>query len=51
MKKTPLHFAAQRGTKDVAVFLIKLGANPYAQNIEGRVPFEECPRDEVIPYF
>ena len=51
MKNTPLHFAAQRGTKDVAVFLIKLGANPYAQNAEGRVPFEDCPRDEVVPYF
>jgi ankyrin repeat protein len=29
-KNTPLHFAAIRGTKDVAIFLIKLGANPYA---------------------
>ena len=29
-KNTPLHAAAIRGTKDVAIFLIKLGANPYA---------------------
>ena len=29
---TPLNFAAMRGTKDVAVYLLKLGANPYARN-------------------
>lgn len=42
LKNTPLHFAAQRGTKDVAIFLIKLGANPYAQNANQAVPYEEC---------
>ncbi len=29
---TPLHFAAMRGTKDLAVYLLKLCANPYARN-------------------
>jgi len=48
---TPLHFAAIRGTKDVAVFLLKLGANPYARNAQGNIPVEEVTRDEVIPYF
>ena len=29
---TPLHFAAMRGTVEVAKFLMNLGANPYARN-------------------
>ena len=29
---TPLHFAAMRGTQDVAKFLMNLGAQPYARN-------------------
>ena len=48
---TPLHFAAIRGTKDVAQFLIKLGANPYARNLAGNVPYEEVTKDEVLPFF
>jgi ankyrin repeat protein len=30
---TPLHFAAQRGTQELAKFLLTLGANPYMRNI------------------
>ncbi len=29
---TPLHFAAQRGTEELAKFLLTLGANPYVRN-------------------
>lgn len=50
-KNTPLHFAALRGTKDVAIFLIKLGANPYAQNQAGTVPYEDVQKEEALPYF
>ena len=45
---TPLHFAAIRGTKDVAIFLLKLGANPYARNNTGNVPYEEVTKEEVL---
>ena len=48
---TPLHFAAIKGTKDVAKFLMNLGANPYARNNSGNVPYEEVTRDEVLPFF
>lgn len=48
---TPLHFAAIRGTKDVAVFLMKLGANPYSQNKLGVIPYEDVTKEEVLPYF
>jgi hypothetical protein len=40
-----------RGTKDVAIYLLKLGANPYARNLEGNVPYELVTRDEVLPFF
>jgi ankyrin repeat protein len=29
---TPLHCAAQRGTEEVAKYLLSIGANPYARN-------------------
>jgi len=48
---TPLHFAAIRGTKEVAKFLMNLGANPYAKNHQGLVPYEVAPREDVRPYF
>jgi hypothetical protein len=50
-ESTPLHFAAMRGTVQVAAFLLKLGANPYAMNANGNVPYEEVTRDEVIETF
>lgn len=37
---TPLHFAAIRGSMEVATFLLKLGADPYARNKKGFVPYE-----------
>ena len=48
---TPLHFAAMRGTQDVAKFLMKLGANPYARNNQELVPYEVATREDVRPYF
>ena len=48
---TPLHFAAMRGTKEVAMYLLKLGANPYALNKRGNVPYEEVTREDVLTYF
>ena len=48
---TPLHFAAMRGTQDVAKFLMNLGANPYARNNQDLVPYEVATRDDVKPYF
>ena len=44
---TPLHFAAMRGTINVGTFLISLGANPYARNKKGFVPYELTGRDDV----
>ena len=40
-----------RGTKDVATYLLKLGANPYKRNSEGNVPYEVVTKEEVLPYF
>jgi ankyrin repeat protein len=37
---TPLHFAAINGMYDVGSYLIKVGANPYARNRKGFVPYE-----------
>jgi len=48
---TPLHFAAMRGTQDVAKFLMNLGANPYARNNQDLVPYEVATREDVKPYF
>lgn len=48
---TPLHFSAIRGSKDIAQFLIKKGAQPYAYNNEGRVPYEEVTDDANRQYF
>lgn len=48
---TPLHFAAIRGTVEVGSFLINLGANPYARNRKGYVPYELNSRDDVRPFF
>ena len=48
---TPLHFAAMRGTQDVARFLMNLGANPYAKNNQDLVPYEVTTREDVKPYF
>lgn len=48
---TPLHFAAQRGTKDLAKFLLDLGANPYMRNSQGFVPYEMCTDDSVKEHF
>jgi len=48
---TPLHFAAIRGTKEVAVFLIKLGANPYSRNKDGNIPVEEVTNEQVADIF
>ena len=50
-QNTPLHFAAIRGSKEVAQFLLKLGANPYARNANNNVPYEEVTRDDVLPFF
>ena len=48
---TPLHCAAERGTVEVAKFLMSLGAQPYARNNEGLVPYEVAPREDVRPDF
>lgn len=48
---TPLHFAAQRGTEELAKFLLTLGANPYVRNLQGFVPYEICTNDEVRAHF
>jgi len=48
---TPLHAAAIRGTRDVATFLIKLNANPYARNNAGNIPVEEVTKEEVAEVF
>ena len=48
---TPLHFAAIRGTVDVAKFLMGLGAQPYARNNQDLVPYEVASRPDVRPYF
>jgi hypothetical protein len=44
---TPLHFAAIRGSIEVGCFLLKLGADPYARNKKGMVPYEMSSREEV----
>lgn len=44
---TPLHFAAIRGSTEVGSFLLKLGADPYARNKKGYVPYEMSSREEV----
>lgn len=44
---TPLHFAAMRGTVEVAKFLISLGANPNAKNNQDLVPYEVAHLDHV----
>lgn len=48
---TPLHFASQRGTVEVGSFLLRLGANPYARNKKGIVPYELNLREEVRNVF
>lgn len=48
---TALHAAAQRGTKEVAEFLLNLGANPYARNNECKIPYELCTNDEIVNVF
>ena len=48
---TPMHCAAIRGNKEVATFLIKLGADPYARNYAGNTPSEECTKDEIAEVF
>ena len=48
---TPLHFSAIRGTQDVAKFLMNLGADPYARNNQGLVPYEVCTQADKVPYF
>eukprot|EP00347_Sterkiella_histriomuscorum_P019677 403340709 len=48
---TPMHFAAMRGTVEVGMFLINLGANPYARNRKGFVPYELTGREEVKAAF
>lgn len=48
---TPLHFAAIRGTVQVAKFLMNLGANPYARNNLDLVPYEVAHLDHVRPEF
>lgn len=40
-----------RGTQDVAKFLMRLGANPYAMNNQNLVPYEVATREDVRPYF
>lgn len=48
---TPLHLATIRGVRDVALFLIKVGANPYSVNMVANLPYEEVNRPETLPYF
>ena len=48
---TPLHFAAMRGTREVATFLFDLKANPYATNNQGQVPFEVAVRTDIKQFF
>ena len=48
---TALHYAAMRGTQDVAKFLMQLGANPYARNHQDLVPYEVATREDVKPFF
>lgn len=48
---TPLHFAAIRGSVEVGSFLLKLGADPYARNKKGMVPYEMTLREEVVVSF
>ena len=35
----------------MAKFLMNLGANPYAMNNQGLVPYEVATREDVRPYF
>jgi ankyrin repeat protein len=48
---TPLHFAAMRGSVEIAKYLINLGANPYARNNQELVPYEVAHLDHVRPEF
>ena len=48
---TPLHFAAIRGSLEVGNFLLKLGADPYARNKKGFVPYEMSSNQEVNQNF
>jgi hypothetical protein len=48
---TPLHFAAIRGSVEVGSFLLKLGADPYARNKKGMVPYEMTSREDVVGTF
>ena len=44
---TPLHCSSIRGTPEVGSFLLKLGADPYARNKKGLVPYEMNTREEI----
>jgi ankyrin repeat protein len=44
---TPLHFASIRGSIEVGSFLLKLGADAYARNKKGYVPYEMSSREEI----
>lgn len=48
---TPLHFAAIRGSIEVGSFLLKLGADPYARNKKGMVPYEMTSKEDVQTMF
>jgi hypothetical protein len=49
---TPLHYAAMRGTVEVAQFLMQNGSNTiYNMNKQGLVPYEVCTRSEVVKEF
>ena len=48
---TPLHYAAMRGTQEVAKFLMNQNADPYARNNQDLVPYEVATREDVRPYF
>ena len=45
-----LHFAAKKGSTEVANFLLKNGAKPYAFNCLGQVPYEIAPEKAQHTY-
>ncbi|VEU22633.1 DEKNAAC103446 [Brettanomyces naardenensis] len=48
---TPLHHALAEGHGDVAIYLVKAGADYNAEDNEGKTPYEDSLNDKVKRYF